>query len=78
MLGFWTQIIMRLLRLVLDAIKWDIGNASLKGELPGTVIILTGALVGSLVAGFAGAVLGGLVAVVLMKVSTGDEAACVR
>jgi uncharacterized membrane protein YjjB (DUF3815 family) len=56
MFGFITRVLTILVSMVLDAIRWDCGNAALKGEVPVTIFALTGAILGALVAGFFGAV----------------------
>lgn len=74
MLGFWTGIILRLARMVLDAIRRDIGDASLKGEVPGTFYALVGALAGALFMGFIGMVAGGIIGAVLKGIFNSREA----
>jgi uncharacterized membrane protein YbhN (UPF0104 family) len=61
MLVLLARTIASLVSMVLDAIRWDIGNSALKREVPVTVTALSAALVGALIAGFFGAIVGGVV-----------------
>jgi hypothetical protein len=76
-LMFWVQVALNTLNMLVNSIQWDIGNASLRGKLPVTLIALTGALVGALFAGFLGAVTGGVTAAVLCEILYSREAAYV-
>jgi hypothetical protein len=51
-----TRAFVCLVSMIADAIRWDIGNSSLRGEIPVTIFALAGAILGALVAGIAGAV----------------------
>ena len=75
MLGFWTQQLLSLLHRLLDWIKWDLGNSSMKGELPITLTVLVCALTGALLAGFTGALIGGVAGVLLSEICIGREPA---
>jgi outer membrane lipoprotein SlyB len=65
MKGFWIMMANKAIFKVCDAVKHDIDDSTSRGEVPITVCILSGALVGGLLAGFAGAVVGGIAGAIL-------------
>jgi ABC-type lipoprotein release transport system permease subunit len=75
MKGFCIVMINQTLSRAVDAVKRDIENSTHTGEMPATVYILSGVLVGALVAGLAGAVIGGIVGVVLSEIVRNNKTA---
>ena len=68
MKGYLIMMAGKAINKVCDIAKRDIEDSSHKGKIPITVCVLSGVLIGSLIAGFAGAVVGGIAGAVLRDV----------
>ena len=68
MLLFLTQLFFSLLNRLIYWLEWDISNANLQGKTPISVAVVACALTGAILAGFIGAVIGGLAGLILHRV----------